>query len=401
MLLAVGLGLALPGSAEAFGPLSSFGEFGSGPGQLDSPAQIALGPGGDLYVADAGNARISVFAQDGTFLRTWSGSMSEPQDVAFAASGRAFVADKGNDRIDVLSPSGKLLNEFGEGELEDPTGVAVNGSTVYVADSGSSPGHERIAVFSAAGVPKTPIDPIPFLPTDVIVGRDGDLYVTDSGNEGIDVFTTGGSFVRSFGESGPGSLSGPVALALDGSGGIEVADQVGERLVRFSEEGGFLGSVVAEPSISGVAPACGGNVFATEQGPSFARIVRFGEPDALQPPCTEASQGEPIPTPILRLPSNRFHFAGVRKNRANGFALLFVRVPGAGKLDLTGRGFRRLSRTARQATTVTIPIKPKVRLRHFLKQHGKGKIRVVVTYTPTGGVPRKLEKVIVLRRRRA
>ncbi len=396
MLLAVGLGLVLPGSAVAFGPLSSFGDFGGGLGQLDSPAQITLGPGGDLYVADSGNDRISIFAQDGTFLKTWSGSLSEPQDVAFAPNGRAFVADKGNDRVDVLSAAGEPLNEFGEGELTDPTGIAVDGSTVYVADAGN----ERIAVFSTAGVPLTPIDPFPILPTDVVVGRNGNLFVTDSGNGGIDVFTAEGGFIRSFGESGPGSLSGPVALALDGSGGIEVADQVAERLVHFSEEGGFLGSFAAEPGVSGVAPACGGNVFATEQATSLARVVRFGEPGAPQPPCAEASQEEPIAAPSLKLPSNRFHFAGVRKNRANGFALLFVRVPGAGKLNLTGRGFRRLSRIARQATTVTIPIKPKVRLRHFLKQHGKGRIRVAVTYTPTGGVPRKLEKVIVLKRER-
>jgi subtilisin family serine protease len=323
--------------------------------------------------------------------------MSEPQDVAFAASGRAFVADKGHNRIDVLGSAGELLDEFGEGELLGPTGIAVDGSTVYVADSG----HERIAVFNTAGVSQTPIAPVPFLPTDVITGRNGDLFVTDTGNGGVDVFTTGGSFVRSFGESGSGALSGPVALALDGSGGIEVADQVAEQLVHFSEEGGFLGSFAAEPGVSGVAPACGENVFATEQGASFARIVRFGEPGAPPPPCAPTEkEPEPIVDPGARLPSNKFHFAGLVKNRSNGFAVLSVRVPGPGTVSLKGRGFRRLSRTARQATTVSLPVKPKVRLRHFLKQHGKGRIRVAVTFTPTGGMPRTHEKVIVLRRKR-
>lgn len=394
MLLVSFLGLALPGSVGAFGPLSSFGEFGSGPGQLDSPGQIALGPDGDLYVADSGNDRLSIFAGDGSFLRTIGGQMDDPQDVAFDNGGRVYVADKGNDRIDVFSASGDLLSEFGKGELEDPSGIAVDGSAVYVADSG----HERIAVFSTAGAPLAPIKPISFLPTDVIVARNGNLYATDTGNERVDVFTTGGSFVQSF---GPGALEGPVALALDGSDGLYVADQLEEQVPHFSEAGGFLDSFPAEPNVSGVATACSGNVFVTKRDASFAQVVRFGELGTPQPPCTpEAVREEPIAAPLLKLPSNRFHFTGVQKNRANGFAVLFVRVPGAGKLDLTGRGFRRLSRVARQATTVTIPIKPKVRLRHFLKRHGKGKIRVVVTFTPTGGIPRKLEKVIVLRRHR-
>jgi hypothetical protein len=276
--------------------------------------------------------------------------------------------------------------------------VAVRGSTVYVADSVNN----SVARFSVTGAPLGSIElASPFSPRDVIVGGDGDLYVADFGDERVDVFTKGGGFLRSFGESGSGALSGPVALALDGSGGVYVADQEDERVEHFSEAGGFLGGFAAEPNVAGVAAACGGNVFAVEGSASLARVVRFGEPGTPQPPCTPvAGPEEPIAAPLLKPPSNRFHFTGVRKNRANGFAVLFVRVPGAGKLDLSGRGFRRLSRVARQATTVTIPIKPKVRLRHFVKRHGKGKIRAIVTFTPTGGEPRKLEKVIVLRRRR-
>ena len=235
----------------------------------------------------------------------------------------------------------------------------------------------------------------------MIVGDDGNLYVADFANERVDVFTNGGASIRSFGAAGPGALSGPVALASDGAGGIYVADQSDERVEHFSEAGGFLGGFAAEPNVAGVAAACGGNVFAVEESASVARVVRFGEPGTPQPPCTPTEpEPELIVDPAVKLPSNKFHFAGLRKNRANGFAVLYVRVPGPGKVSLTGRGFRRLSRTARQATTVSIPIKPKVRLRIFLKQHGKGRIRVEVTFTPTGGEPRTREKVIVLKRKR-
>lgn len=392
-LLAAALVLVFPGSAAAFGQLSSFGELGGGAGQLDSPAQIALGPDGDLYVADSGNDRISIFSGAGAFLRSLSGQMDEPQDVAFGAGGKAYVADKGKDRVDVLGPGGEFLSQIGEGELVDPTGVAVDGSGVYVADNGDN----RVAVFDLTGVFLKALEPVPTA-RDVIVGGDGNLYVADLGNERVDVFTKGGGFLRSF---GVGILSGPVALASDGSNGIYVADQVDERVEHFGAAGELMGGFPAEPNVAGVVAACGGNVFASEQSASLARVVRFGEPGTPPPPCTPTEpEPESIAAPLAKLPSNKFHFAGLLKNRSNGFAMLYVRVPGPGKVSLKGRGFRRLSRTARQATTVVLPIKPKVRLRHFLRQHGKGRIRVEVTFTPTGGEPRTQEKVVVLRRHR-
>lgn len=395
-LLSVVLGLVFPGSAAAFGQLSSFGGLGSGPGQLSAPRQAAFDAAGDLFVADSGNDRISVFAGDGSFLRIITGAMDEPQDVAFDATGQIFVADKGNDRVDVLGSSGVFVRQIGEGELVDPTGVAVDGSTVYVVDSANN----RIARFGVTGAPLGQIElPPPFAPRDVIVGADANLYVGDLGNQRVDVFTKGGGFLRSF---GAGILNGPVALASDGSGGIFVADQVDERVEHFGAAGELLGGFPAEPKVAGVAAACGGNVFAVEESASLARVVRFGEPGTPPPPCTPTEPApEPIVYPEAKPPSNRFRFAGLVKNRSNGFAVLYVRVPGPGRVSLKGRGFRRLSRTARQATTVSIPIKPKVRLRHFLKRHGKGRIRVEVSFTPTGGEPRKREKVIVLRRHRS
>jgi NHL repeat len=392
---------ALPSGASAFGLLSSFGEFGSGPGQLDSPAQIATAPGGDLYVADSGNDRVSVFAGDGSFVRTFgSAQLDKPGDVAFGDDGKVYVADTGNDRIAVFGSGGEFLFPIGEGELEDPSGLdvdaAISGGTVYVADTGN----DRVAAFTPSGTPLTPIEPIGS-PRDVIVGSGGNLYVADLGEERVDVFSKAGALIRSFGEAGSGSgeLTVPVALASEDAGGVYVADEADERVARFDAGGSFLSSFKAVPDVAGVGVACGANVFVSEGSATLARVQRFGDPESPFPPCL-APPGEPIKVTLIETPSNRFRFAGLIKNRSNGFAVLYVRVPGPGKVELKGRGFRRLSRTARQATKVRLPIKPKIRLRHFLKQHGKGRIRAVVTFAPTGGVPRTLEKVIVLRRPR-
>ena len=75
---------------------------GGGPDRLDRPARLAIGPEGRLYVADRGNDRVLAF--------------------------------------DVSTPaSPQLTQTYGPGSgadaLDEPIGVAVDGSFVYVADS--------------------------------------------------------------------------------------------------------------------------------------------------------------------------------------------------------------------------------------------------------------------------
>ena len=49
--------------------IKSFGEPGTGPGQLNTPHSIATDDAGNVYVADRGNGRIQVFDGDGKYLR--------------------------------------------------------------------------------------------------------------------------------------------------------------------------------------------------------------------------------------------------------------------------------------------------------------------------------------------
>ena len=60
--------------------VKSFGEPGSGPGQLNTPHSIATDAQGNVYVANRGNSRIEVFDGDGKYLRKIK--ISEPFDYA-------------------------------------------------------------------------------------------------------------------------------------------------------------------------------------------------------------------------------------------------------------------------------------------------------------------------------
>jgi 6-bladed beta-propeller len=62
--------------------VKSFGEPGSGPGQLNTPHSIAIDNQNNVYVANRGNSRIEVFDSDGKYLRQIK--ISEPFDYANA-----------------------------------------------------------------------------------------------------------------------------------------------------------------------------------------------------------------------------------------------------------------------------------------------------------------------------
>jgi DNA-binding beta-propeller fold protein YncE len=95
--------------------LGSWGRAGTGPGQFQQPAGVAVDPRGDVYVADTGNNRIQKFEAQGRFLTQWGttgsgpGQFNAPSAVAVGGSGNVFVADRGNSRLEKFSPSGRLL----------------------------------------------------------------------------------------------------------------------------------------------------------------------------------------------------------------------------------------------------------------------------------------------------
>lgn len=387
MLLLAVFVMAFPGSAAALGPLASFGSFGGGAGQLDAPEKLAVAANGDVYVADSGNGRISVFTGDGTFLRTFGqGVLVIPRDVAVAADGRVFVADPGIALVAVFSATGAHLFDIEGVELTEPVAVALRGHVVYVADGSE----ESVVVYEEDGDLIGPFT-TPTAPRDVAVGIDGNLLVLLEDRVGV--FTTAGLLVDEF---GTGQLGDPVALATDGAGEAFVADTAEDAIERFDSAGGYLGGVAAGPDPVGVASACAGNLFVVQA--ALARVERFGEPGTPAPPCAKAP--EAVSTTLVPTVVSRLRFNRLKLNRRNGSAVLFVRVSGPGRVILKGRGVRRLRRGASRATIVRLPVKPKVRLRRFVKRHGKGRIRVEVTFRPIGGEPRSIEKVIVLKRKR-
>ncbi len=268
---------------------------------------------------------------------------SAPAGVAAARDGSVFVSDTFNDRVRKFGPDGTLL--WSAGGFEAPTGLAV--------------------------------DPA------------GNAYVADTGNHRVVKLSGAGALLGVWG--GPGQLSGPAGVAVDGAGNLYVSDTGNNRVQIVAPSGALIGGLGDLSGPTGIAVDCRGNVYVADTGNN--RIQKFGERGAPPPPCTS---GAPGPTA-----SNLFRFGKLTRRARKGIALLVVRVPGPGRLLLTGRGVKRVSKSVKRAGNVTLRVNATGKARKRLRSRGRVTLRLKLRFTPAGGLPRTRGRTVelVLKRR--
>src|ERR1700752_1631160 len=135
--------------------VTTIGRAGNGMGQLRDPVGVAVDTDGNIYVSDSGTHKLVKFGNDGKFVGQWAGpdpGFYGPLDVALGPQGYLYIVDQGHARIVVMDKLGNPLKEWGkkgsgDGEFDDPTGIAVGGDRVYVADLKNS----RIQAFDLEG----------------------------------------------------------------------------------------------------------------------------------------------------------------------------------------------------------------------------------------------------------
>lgn len=223
---------------------------------LGRPYGIGVDSKNRVYVADSFVSAVFVFdleKKETKLLRNGSeAKFGTIIGLTVDNADRVFIVDALMHRVAVLSPEWKIETYFGDDNLQHPGGIAIDEENrfLYVVDTGA----QRVAVFNAddfellrtiGGPPKSvgDDDPSTFCkPSNVAVDKEGNVYVSDTMNNRVQIFDADGKFISMFGKSGdgPGDFARPKGIAIDGDSHIWVADAFTNRIQIFDREGHLL-----------------------------------------------------------------------------------------------------------------------------------------------------------------
>ncbi len=289
----------------------AFGDEGEESHQVHEPDGVAVAPNGDVYVADTKDNRVEEYSATDSYIAsfgkegTGNGEFKAPEGIAVNGNGDVYVADTGNNRVQEFEESGKYLAQFGnsgstEERVTKPSGVAVapNGDVWVVNGSKTEElGSYRVREYTGVGKYvrrfgkefEKAFDTCGDLaaewvktPHGIAVAANGDVFLTDTGDDCVGVFNEEGKYVRKFGSegSGNGEIEEPDGIAV-ADGIAYVADTGNNRVEEFSEEGTYLGQFGSEGSGNGqlkkpegVAASSTGEVYVADTANS--RVSKWG-----------------------------------------------------------------------------------------------------------------------------
>jgi outer membrane protein assembly factor BamB len=181
---------------------SPWGGLGHSDGRFDGNHDIAVGPDGRVYAADAGNHRVQVFDPKGAFIRqigsfgSGLGQFSQPTNLDVGRDGSLYVGDSGT--ITRFGPDGNVAWRVGGAgdanvQLErDPYDFAVlpDGHVLAAFD----PGGPELLLEPADGKPIGPWGPEDIGASgEPAVAPDGNIWMFQYAPGRIDVFTADGT----------------------------------------------------------------------------------------------------------------------------------------------------------------------------------------------------------------
>ncbi len=254
--------------------------------QLKSPEGVAVDAAGNLYISDAGNARIREVNAAGTISTFVGGGLNDgglgvfgllnqPSGVVGDNSGNTYIADSGNNRVRKVAANGTISTVAGTGvagyggdgsaatgaQLNAPQGVALDAAgNLYIADSNNrrirkvdgsgkittAAGNGNCCSYTGDGgaATKAQIG----TPYGLAVDSSGNLYISDTGNNVVRKVDSSGTITTvagngSYGYSGDGTLAtaaklyGPYGVAADAAGNLYIADHYNSRIRMVSSSG--------------------------------------------------------------------------------------------------------------------------------------------------------------------
>lgn len=201
-----------------------------------APCAVAVGTDGTVFVCDAGNSRVQILDNAGTFLSAIekideARTLSHPVGIALTRTGSIAVVDQQASAVYIFDLKGTLIGEFGSlGVLRLPSAIAVDQEDNFVVVD-----REGAKIFDSAGTLLRRIDY--FVPdancvvwraTTVCVDRNN-MYYFGTNQDFVVATDSHGRNPRAFflDDVGEGKWLSPrvTGVAVDDSGTLVVLDK--------------------------------------------------------------------------------------------------------------------------------------------------------------------------------
>lgn len=212
------------------------------------PYGVALTEG-RIYVVDTRANGYAVFdlpKQSYDFVKgSGGGEMLKPINITIDTDGTKYITDTQREQILIYSKDDKFLKAYGTEDQFKPVDVVIDGNRLFVTDIKhhqiqliDKATGRQISTISGPGSGEANL----YHPTNLAIGPDNQLYVSDTGNFRVQVFTLEGEHVKSIGEvgTGLGNMARPKGIATDRDGNIYVVDAAFENVQVFNSKGELL-----------------------------------------------------------------------------------------------------------------------------------------------------------------
>jgi sugar lactone lactonase YvrE len=212
------------------------------------------------------------------------------------SDGNLWVFHRAEPPLLKFDVEGRLLKRIGEGMFVQPHGLHIDrDGNLWATDAQAKDGKgQQVFKFSRDGRVLMTLGtaglagegPNAFNgPTDVAIGANGDIFVTDGHvNNRVVKFSKDGKFLLSWGKkgSGPGEFNLPHTIALDSKGRVFVGDRENSRIQIFDQNGRYLEEWKQFGRPSGIYIAKDDTIYVADsesnatRNPGFKRGIRIG-----------------------------------------------------------------------------------------------------------------------------